>query len=76
MLKLVTGDFQTPTEQIAASVRSLADLIEGGLRVEHGLVVAVVDGSVSYAPLGTISLMEATGLLQLASRKVERDLRG
>jgi hypothetical protein len=74
MLRLVTDEYSNPAQQMAASVRALADLIEGGLDVEHGVIVAVVDGAVSYAPLGEISLVEATGLLALASRKVERDL--
>ena len=74
MLKLVTGDFDAPADRMASALRSMADLVEGGLNVKHGLVVAVVDGAVSYAPLGEISLCEATGLLALASRKVERDL--
>jgi hypothetical protein len=74
MLRLVTDGFETPEKQMAASVRALADLIEGGLDVQHGVIVAVVDGAVSYAPLGNISLVEATGLLELVSRKIERDL--
>jgi hypothetical protein len=74
MLRLVTETYATPHEQIAASIHALGDLIAGGLDVQHGVIVAVVDGAVSYAPLGEISLVEATGLLALASRKVERDL--
>lgn len=75
MLRLVTDDdHQAPSDQMAAALRATADLIEGGLDVRHGLIVGVVNGAVSYAPLGEITLVEATGLLELASRKLERDL--
>lgn len=74
MLRLVTDDYDAPADQMAAQVRALADLIEGGLDVSSGIIVGVVDGKVSYAPLGDISLIEATGLLELVSRKIERDL--
>jgi hypothetical protein len=52
----------------------VAELIDGGLKVDHGLIVAVVDGAVDYAPLGQVTLIEAVGLLELGSRKVERDM--
>lgn len=74
MLRLVTPDeYQHPHDRMAAQVRELAAIIESG-RVEHAIVVGVIDGSVSYAPIGTVTLVEATGLLELASRKIERDL--
>lgn len=76
MLQLVTDNtsYRTRAEQMAAQVRALADMIENGLDFTHGMIVGVVNGSVSYAPLGTITLIEATGLMELANRKIERDL--
>jgi hypothetical protein len=75
MLRLVTEQHETPQQTMAAQVRELANLIESGkIELRHGVITAVVDGAVSYAPIGAISLIETVGLLELASRKVERDM--
>jgi hypothetical protein len=61
--------------EIVASLIAVADDIESGkIEMEHAVLVAVVDGAVTYAPIGTVTLVEATGLLELASRKIERDM--
>lgn len=49
-------------------------ILEGKLSVEQAIVVAVVDGCVTYTPLGHVTLVEGVGLLELASRKIERDM--
>lgn len=75
-LRLVVGG-ETPErkDDIAASFVALGELqLQGKLNVEQAIVVAVIDGAVTYAPVGTVTLVEAVGLLELASRKVERDM--
>lgn len=72
----------SPTEaldfnEIAESFEAIGGLVRSGeMAVERALVVALVEGRVTYSPIGHITLLEATGLLQLASRALERDKRG
>lgn len=73
MLQLVGDDFLSVEQRMIADTEALASLIKSG-RLSQGMIVAVVDGAVTYAPLGVVTLIEATGMLELASRKVERDL--
>lgn len=48
-------------------------LAAGELVIEKGLLVCLVNGAVTYSPVGEVNLLEATGLLGLASRRIERD---
>jgi hypothetical protein len=76
-LRLVTDNGrQLPGfNEFVASFVAIADAIENGeIAMEQAVLVAVVDGAVTYAPIGTVTLVEATGLLELASRKIERDM--
>lgn len=76
MLRLVTKD-ESAAELMASSFIALGEaILRGELNVEQAIVVAVVDGGVTYTPLGHVPLAEGIGLLELASRKIERDARG
>lgn len=62
-------------DPIAASAHALGDAIEAGkIAVEKCILVAIVDGMVTYTAWGGVTLVEATGLLELASRRIERDM--
>jgi hypothetical protein len=62
-------------EMMAASFIALGEsILAGKLSVEQAIVVAVVDGAVTYTAFGHVTLVEGVGLLELASRKVERDM--
>lgn len=76
-LRLIVSDGteQPDINPFVASFVGIADQIESGdLAMDQAILVAVVDGAVTYAPIGTVTLVEAVGLLELASRKVERDM--
>lgn len=78
-LRLVTNGGQqlVPTDQqlMAASFIGLGEsILQGKISVEQAIVVAVIDGGVTYTPFGHVTLVEGVGLLELASRKIERDM--
>jgi hypothetical protein len=59
---------------MAASFIALGEsILAGKLSVEQAIVVAVVDGAITYTPFGRVTIAEGIGLLELASRKIERD---
>jgi hypothetical protein len=59
---------------MAASFIALGEQIEAGqISIGQAILVAVVDGGVTYTPFGHVTLAEGIGLLELASRKIERD---
>jgi hypothetical protein len=63
-------------ELMAASFISLGEsILAGKISIEQAIIVAVVDGGVTYTPFGHVTLVEGVGLLELASRKIERDMR-
>lgn len=80
-LRLVSidGERTIPVDlsDIADAARSFADQVDAGkLDIERCIVIGIVNGSVTYTAWGkTPSILEATGLLELASRKIERDVR-
>ena len=77
-LRIVDADERVPTSDqlMAASFIALGEsIIAGKIKLEQALLVAVVDGSVTYTPFGHVSIVEGVGLLELASRKIERDAR-
>jgi hypothetical protein len=61
---------------VTACARAFADAVENGeITVERCIVVAIVNGGLDYSAWGqTPTLIEATGLLELASRKIEREV--
>jgi hypothetical protein len=61
--QLIAGSFIALGEQIAV----------GQISIEQAILVAVIDGGVTYTPFGHVTLAEGIGLLELASRKIERD---
>lgn len=62
-------------DPVAAWAHGLGDAIEAGnLTVEKAILVAIVDGAVTYTSVGALTVMEATGLLELCSRRIERDV--
>lgn len=64
----------TPDQLMAASFIALGEsILAGKLSVEQAIVVAVVDGGVTYTPMGHVTIVEGIGLLEMASRKIERD---
>jgi hypothetical protein len=78
-LRLIVSDGEQlvpDSEQLmAASFIALGEaIIAGKLAIEQALVVAVVDGGVTYTPFGHVTLVEGIGILELASRKIERDM--
>lgn len=78
-LRLIVSDGEQlvpDSEQLmAASFIALGEsIIAGTLKIEQALVVAVVDGAVTYTPFGHVTLVEGIGILELASRKIERDM--
>lgn len=75
-LASINGEQTIPIgdDPVAAWARALADTLEQGkIAVEKAILVAIVDGAVTYTAVGGVSVMEATGLLELASRRIERD---
>lgn len=78
-LRIVASDGEpTPSpdsdQLMAASFIALGEsILQGKISVEQAVVVAVVDGGVTYTPFGHVTLVEGIGLLELASRKIERD---
>lgn len=61
-------------DPVAAWAHALGDSIEAGkIVVEKCILVAIVDGAVTYTSVGPINVVEATGLLELCSRRIERD---
>lgn len=61
-------------DPVVAWGRALADSLErGDVVIEKAILVAMVDGAVTYTACGGVTIMEATGLLELASRRIERD---
>lgn len=61
-------------ELMAASFVALGEsILQGKISIEQAILVAVVDGGVTYTPFGHVTLVEGVGLLELASRKIERD---
>lgn len=59
---------------MAASFLAIGEsILAGKLNMEQAIVVAVIDGSVTYTPIGHVSIVEGIGLLEMASRKIERD---
>lgn len=64
-------------DPIIADLNCLIEEIRSGAEnVQKGVVALQVDGRVWYYALGKITVVESIGLLQMASRKVERDVRG
>jgi hypothetical protein len=65
-----------PLHDIAEAARAFADAVDAGkIQVERLLLIGIVEGAVSYTAWGQApSVLEATGLLELASRKIERDV--
>ena len=80
-LRLVSidGESTLPVDlsDVATSARAFADQIDAGkINVERLIVVGIVNGVVTYTAWGkTPTVLEATGLLELASRRIERDVR-
>jgi hypothetical protein len=78
-LRLVTidGESTIPVDlsDIATSARAFADQVDAGkLNIDRLLIIGILDGAVTYTAWGTTpTVLEATGLLELASRKIERD---
>lgn len=75
-LAAVNGQPTIPVgvDPVVAWARALADSLEQGtVVVEKCILVAMVDGAVTYTAAGGVTIMEATGLLELASRRIERD---
>ena len=61
-------------DPVTVWARALADTLEEGtVAIEKCILVAIVDGAVTYTAAGGVSIVEATGLLELASRRIERD---
>lgn len=61
-------------DPVIAWGRALADSLERGeIVIEKAVLVAIVDGAVTYTACGGVTVMEATGLLELCSRRIERD---
>lgn len=78
-LRLIVTDGEQivpDNEQLmAASFIALGEsILKGAIKIEQAIVIAVIDGGTTYTPIGQINLVEATGLLELASRKIERDM--
>jgi hypothetical protein len=62
-------------QMMAASFIALGEsIMSGKISISQAIVVAVVDGCVTYTPFGHVALAEGVGLLELASRKIERDM--
>lgn len=60
---------------MAASFIALGEsILAGKITIEQAILVAIIDGGVTYTPFGHVTLGEATGYLELASRKIERDM--
>lgn len=75
-LAAVNGEPTIPigADPVTAWARALAEsLEEGKIVIEKCILVAIVDGAVTYAAAGGVTVMDATGLLELASRRIERD---
>jgi hypothetical protein len=60
---------------IAAAARGFADAVEAGsIDVDRCIIVAIVDGALDYSAWGNPPcIVEAIGMLEMASRKIERD---
>lgn len=68
------GPIATHEEMIAASFIGIGEsVLSGKLAIEQAIVVAVIDGMLTYTPIGSVTVVEGIGLLELASRKIERD---
>jgi hypothetical protein len=63
-------------DPILQQITGFAHAIQDGLKVDKAIIVAQIDGAVDYTVAGTITLSEAIGLLTLASRAMERNVRG
>jgi hypothetical protein len=78
-LAAVNGEAMVPVgpladDLMAASFIALGEsILAGKIKIEQAIVVAVIDGGVTYTPIGHVSIVEGIGLLELASRKIERD---
>jgi hypothetical protein len=60
---------------MASSFIALGEsILSGKISIEQAIVVAVVDGAITYTPFGRVTLAEGIGILELASRKIERDM--
>jgi hypothetical protein len=78
VIRLASVDGQPTIElgvdPVLAWAQALVETLERGeVVVEKCILVAMVDGDVTYTAAGSVSIMEATGLLELASRRIERD---
>lgn len=74
MLRLVAneGATFTPRDEIVASARAFADMVErGDLDCERVILCAVVDGLAQFTCFGpTPSIVEGVGLLELVKAKI------
>lgn len=60
---------------MAASFIALGEsILAGKISIEQAIVVAIIDGSLTYTPFGHVTLVEGVGMMELASRKIERDM--
>jgi hypothetical protein len=76
MLRLVENSHE-PDDLMAASFIAIGEsILQGKIDIEQAIVIAVADGGVTYTAFGNVKLAEGIGLLELASRKIERDLLG
>jgi len=76
ILRLVTNSEPDHEQMMAAHFFALGEsILQGQIDMDQAIVVAVVDGAVTYTPIGHVTLAEGIGLLELASRKIERDAR-
>lgn len=68
------GPLATHDELMAASFITLGEaIIAGKISIEKAVLVAFVDDGLTYQPFGPVTIVEGVGMLELASRKIERD---
>lgn len=78
-LAVVNGEptMHVSLDPIADQFIALGEAIcAGKIAVEKAVIVAEVDGAITYTPVGHVTIVEGIGMLEMASRKIERDALG